>query len=68
MVIMTETNHTVKIHTNRTHHNRHNHRTRVNEIEVFSESSSNCTDLSDCEEEVNTETPDNTKFSFSLSK
>ena len=46
---------------NRTHHNRHNHRTRVNEIEEFSECSSNYTYLSDCEEQVNTETPDNTK-------
>ena len=39
---------------NRTHHIRHNHSTRVNEIEEFSECSSDCTDLSDCEEQVNT--------------
>ena len=46
---------------NRTHHSRHNHRTRVNEIEEFSECSSDCTDLSHCEEQVNTETTENTK-------
>ena len=46
---------------NRTHHSRQNHRTRVNEIEEFSECSSDCTDLSDCGEQVNTETPENTK-------
>ena len=46
---------------NRTHHSKQNHRTRVNEIEAFSECSSDCTGLSDCEEQVNTETPENTK-------
>ena len=46
---------------NRPHHSRHNHRTRVNEIEEFSECSSDCTFLSDCEEQVNSETPENTK-------
>ena len=46
MLITIETNHTVEIH-NRTHHSRHNHRTRVNEIEEFSECSSDCTDLSE---------------------
>ena len=46
---------------NKTHHNRHHHGTRVNEIEDFCECSSDCTNLSDCEELVNTETPDNTK-------
>ena len=46
---------------NRTHHSRHNHRTRLNEIEEFSECSSDCTDLSDYEEQVNAETPDNSK-------
>ena len=46
---------------NRTHHSRHNHRTRVNEIEEFSDCSSVFTDLSDGEEQVNTETPENTK-------
>ena len=61
MVIITETNHTVKIHTIGTHHSMHNHRTKVNEIQECSECSSDCTDLSDCEEKVNTETPDNTK-------
>ena len=49
---------------NRTHHSRHNHRTRVNEIKEFRECSSDCTDLSDWEEQVNTETPDNTKNQF----
>ena len=53
---------------NRTHHSRHSHRARVNAIEEFSECSSDYTDLSDCEEQVNTETPDNTKTIFSLSK
>ena len=46
---------------NRTHHSRHNHRTGVNEIEEFSECSSDCTDLSDYEGQINTETPDNSK-------
>ena len=46
---------------NKTYQNRCNHRTRVNEIEEFSECSSDCTDLSDCEEQVNTETLDTTK-------
>ena len=46
---------------NRTHHSKHNHRTRVNDIEEFSECSSDCTDLSDHKEQVNTETPDNSK-------
>ena len=46
---------------NRTHHSKHNHSTRVIEIEEFSECSLDCTDLSDCEEQVNTETPDSTK-------
>ena len=32
---------------NRKHHSRHNHRSRVNEIEEFSECSLDCTDLSD---------------------
>ena len=46
---------------NRTHCSRQNHKTRVNEIEEFSECSSDCTDLSGCEEQVNTGTPENTK-------
>ena len=46
---------------NRTHYSRHNHRTRVNEIEKFSECNSDCTDLSDCKEQIITETPENTK-------
>ena len=46
---------------NRTHHSRQNHRTRVNEIEEFSECRLDCTDLSDCKEQVNVETPENTK-------
>ena len=37
---------------NRTHHSRHNHRTRVNEIEEFSECSWDCTDALDCEEQL----------------
>ena len=46
---------------NRPHDSRHNHRRRINEIEEFSECSSDCTDLSDCEEQVDSETPENTK-------
>ena len=53
---------------NRTHHSRYNHRTRVNEIEEFSKCSSDCTDFSNCEEQVNTETPETQKTRFSLSK
>ena len=45
---------------NRTHHSRHNHRTRINGIEDFNECHSDCTDLSECKEQVNTETPGNT--------
>ena len=64
IAISIETNHTVEIHTIE-------HITvdktigqGVNEIEEFSECSSDCTDLSDCEEQVNNETPDNSKNWF----
>ena len=46
---------------NRTHQSRQNCRTRVIEIEKFNECSSDCTALPDCEEQVNIETPENTK-------
>ena len=46
----------------RPHHNRHNHSTKVNEIEEFSECSSDCTDLSDGEEHVDSETPETQKL------
>ena len=61
MVITTETNHTVKIHTIEHIIIDTAIEQGVSEIEEFSECRSDCTDLSDCEEQVNNETPDNTK-------